>query len=108
MVEIMDIQTITAGMKADSYKMAALSLETRNNILKNVKEALLENKEAGGDIFQKKKRDFTRSFFMQIFSLPKFPSQCSPHSIKAALSKELPQANPVLPVPLPKGKHNRQ
>ena len=41
-----DIQKVTAQMKADSYKMAALSLEARNNILKNVKEALLKNKEA--------------------------------------------------------------
>ena len=37
-----DIQKVTAQMKADSYKMAALSLEARNNILKNVKEALLK------------------------------------------------------------------
>ncbi len=33
----------TRAMKADSYKMAALSLDTRNNILKSVKDALLKN-----------------------------------------------------------------
>ena len=49
-----DIQKVTAQMKADSYKMAALSLEARNNILKNVKEALLKNKEA---IFEANKMD---------------------------------------------------
>ena len=37
-----DIQKVTAQMKADSYKMAALSLDARNNILKNVKEALIK------------------------------------------------------------------
>ena len=49
-----DIQKVTEQMKADSYKMAALSLENRNNILKNVKEALLKNKEA---IFEANKMD---------------------------------------------------
>ena len=49
-----DIQKITAQMKADSYKMAALSLEIRNKILKNVKEALLKNREA---IFEANKMD---------------------------------------------------
>ncbi len=52
--QIMDIQTVTAQMKADSYKMAALSLETRNNILKNVKEALLNNQD---EIFKANKMD---------------------------------------------------
>lgn len=42
----MDIQAVTAKMKADSSKMAALSLEVRNNILKNLKEALLKNRTA--------------------------------------------------------------
>lgn len=50
----MDIQAVTAKMKADSSKMAALSLETRNHILKNVKEALLENQE---EIFKANKMD---------------------------------------------------
>lgn len=49
-----DIQSVTARMKTDSYKMAALSLETRNIILKNVKEALLKNKE---EIFKANKMD---------------------------------------------------
>ncbi len=40
-----DIQIITARMKADSCKMAVLSLETRNKILENIKTALWENKE---------------------------------------------------------------
>ena len=52
--QTMDIQSVTARMKADSYKMAALSLETRNSILKNVKEALLKNKE---EIFKANKMD---------------------------------------------------
>lgn len=50
----MDIQAVTAKMKADSSKMAALSLEVRNNILKNVKEALLKNRTA---IFEANKMD---------------------------------------------------
>lgn len=41
----MNIQQSTIEMKADSYKMAALSLDKRNNILKNVKEALIANKD---------------------------------------------------------------
>ena len=49
-----DIQKVTAEMKADSYKMAALSSEVRNNILKNVKEALLKNQE---EIFKANKAD---------------------------------------------------
>lgn len=49
-----DIQAVTAQMKADSYKMAALSLEKRNTILKNVKEALLKNKD---EIFRANKLD---------------------------------------------------
>ena len=53
-VQAMDIQAVTTKMKADSSKMAALSLETRNNILKNVKEALLKNKEV---IFKANKMD---------------------------------------------------
>ena len=40
----MDIKSVTAKMKADSYKMAALSLEARNRILKNVKETFIKNK----------------------------------------------------------------
>ena len=54
MDRVMDIQAVTAGMKADSYKMAALTLETRNHILKNVKAALLEKKEL---IFEANKLD---------------------------------------------------
>lgn len=50
----MDIQAVTAKMKADSSKMAALSLEVRNNILINVKEALLHKKE---EIFAANKMD---------------------------------------------------
>ena len=38
MENLMDIKSTTMQMKADSYKMAALSLEVRNQILKNVKE----------------------------------------------------------------------
>ena len=44
--QTIDIQAVTSQMKADSYKMAALSLETRNNILKKVKDALIKNQEA--------------------------------------------------------------
>lgn len=40
-----DIQIITARMKADSCKMAVLSLEIRNKILENIETALWENKE---------------------------------------------------------------
>ena len=50
----MEIQKVTAKMKADSYKMAALSLEVRNNILIKVKEALMQNQE---EIFSANKRD---------------------------------------------------
>ncbi|MBR5317554.1 MAG: glutamate-5-semialdehyde dehydrogenase [Lachnospiraceae bacterium] len=52
--QIKDIQTITAKMKADSFKMAALSLEVRNSILRNVKEALLEKR---NEIFAANKMD---------------------------------------------------
>lgn len=52
--QIMDIQSITAKMKADSSKMAALSLEVRNTILQSVKEALIKNQEA---IFKANKMD---------------------------------------------------
>ena len=44
----------TRQMKADSYKMAALSVKVRNNILANVITALLEKKE---DIFAANKKD---------------------------------------------------
>ena len=50
----MDMLSATKQMKADSYKMAALSLETRNNILANVKKALIDNKET---IFEANKED---------------------------------------------------
>ena len=50
----MEIQKVTAKMKADSYKMAALSLDVRNGILKNVKEALIKNQE---EIFKANKMD---------------------------------------------------
>ena len=49
-----EIQEVTARMKADSYKMAALSLDVRNGILKNVKEALIKNQE---EIFRANKMD---------------------------------------------------
>lgn len=45
---------ITRKMKADSYKMASLSLEVRNGILENVRKALLDNKE---EIFKANKED---------------------------------------------------
>ena len=45
---------ITRKMKADSYKMAALDIETRNRVLYNVKEALLKSKD---DIFAANKTD---------------------------------------------------
>ncbi|MBO4902690.1 MAG: glutamate-5-semialdehyde dehydrogenase [Lachnospiraceae bacterium] len=40
------MKQITKRMKADSFRMAALSEDTRNKILLAVKEALLENREA--------------------------------------------------------------
>ena len=54
MPEKMNMQEATGKMKTDSYKMAALSLEVRNDILKAVKEALLANREA---IFAANKKD---------------------------------------------------
>lgn len=39
------MKEITRKMKADSYRMAALSIETRNEILRQIKEALILNKE---------------------------------------------------------------
>ncbi|MDO4467450.1 MAG: glutamate-5-semialdehyde dehydrogenase [Bacillota bacterium] len=50
----MNMLEATKKMKADSYKMAALSLDVRNTILKNVKEALILNQEA---IFEANKKD---------------------------------------------------
>lgn len=41
---IMTMREATAIMKNDSYKMAALSIEDRNNILINIKDALIRNK----------------------------------------------------------------
>ena len=41
----MNMQEATSKMKADSYKMAALSEDTRNNILAHVKDALIANKD---------------------------------------------------------------
>ena len=41
----MNMQEATSKMKADSYKMAALSEDTRNNILAHVKDALIAHKE---------------------------------------------------------------
>ena len=49
-----NMQNITRKMKQDSYKMASLSLETRNQILSAVKEALMAAKE---DIFAANKMD---------------------------------------------------
>lgn len=40
----MTMKEATAIMKNDSYKMAALSIEDRNNILINIKDALIRNK----------------------------------------------------------------
>lgn len=44
----------TKKMKADSFKMAALSLEVRNTILKNIKNALIENQDT---IFEANRKD---------------------------------------------------
>ena len=41
----MNMQEATSIMKADSYKMAALSEDTRNNILVHVKDALIAHKD---------------------------------------------------------------
>ena len=41
----MNMQEATSIMKADSYKMAALSEDTRNNILAHVKDALIAHKD---------------------------------------------------------------
>ncbi len=43
--KIMNMQEATSIMKADSYKMAALSEDTRNNILAHVKDALIAHKD---------------------------------------------------------------
>lgn len=50
----MNMQEATRKMKADSYKMSGLSLEVRNNILANVKEALIDSSEK---IFAANKKD---------------------------------------------------
>lgn len=49
---------ITKKMKADSYKMAALDIETRNFILKNVRQALIDN---SAEIFAANKTDLENS-----------------------------------------------
>jgi len=54
---------ITKKMKADSYKMAALSDEARKNILAHVKEALLKNSE---QIFEANKLDLENAEHMMI------------------------------------------
>lgn len=48
------MQNITQKMKNDSYKMAALDIETRNNILLKIKDALFENK---NEIFEANEKD---------------------------------------------------
>lgn len=48
------MEKITKQMKADSYQMAALSVEVRNSILANVKAALLKNQDM---IFEANKKD---------------------------------------------------
>lgn len=48
------MEKITKQMKADSYQMAALSVEVRNTILANVKTALLKNQDM---IFEANKKD---------------------------------------------------
>lgn len=50
----MNMQEATRKMKADSYKMAGLSIEVRNNILAHIKEALIAN---SADIFAANKKD---------------------------------------------------
>ncbi|MBR6925087.1 MAG: gamma-glutamyl-phosphate reductase, partial [Oscillospiraceae bacterium] len=45
---------ITRKMKADSYKMAALDIDTRNKVLLNVKDALIKSKD---EIFAANKLD---------------------------------------------------
>lgn len=53
-MNITSMAEATRKMKADSYKMASLSLEKRNEILKNIKLALIENKDS---IFAANKKD---------------------------------------------------
>lgn len=53
-----NMKNITRKMKMDSYKMASLSLDVRNQILKAVKEALLASKE---DIFEANKKDLSNA-----------------------------------------------
>lgn len=48
------MQTITAKMKADSFKMAALDIETRNNILSHIADELAERKDV---IFAANRKD---------------------------------------------------
>ncbi len=50
----MNMQEATSKMKADSYKMAALSEDTRNNILEHVKVALIAHKD---EIFAANEKD---------------------------------------------------
>ena len=50
----MNMQEATSIMKADSYKMAALSEDTRNNILVHVKDALIAHKD---EIFAANEKD---------------------------------------------------
>ena len=56
--QVVDIKSVTAKMKADSPKMAGLSLETRNHILENIKESLLKRKE---EIFEANQMDMKKA-----------------------------------------------
>ena len=49
-----NMQNVTRKMKADSYKMAALDIDTRNLILSKIKDALNENKD---EIFEANRKD---------------------------------------------------
>ena len=57
------MQEATCKMKADSYKMAGLSPEVRNNILANVKEALIDSSEK---IFAAKKKTLRQQMKMEL------------------------------------------
>lgn len=53
-----DMIAITRKMKTDSYRMAALGIDTRNQILKAIREALLARKQ---EIFAANQKDLTNA-----------------------------------------------
>lgn len=77
------MQQITGRMKQDSYRMAALSCETRNAILREIAEALTKNQDA---IFAANASDMERAEREQISPAVKKRLKFDEHKMKDVLA----------------------